>query len=50
MLSMVGDPLTGRRVWFTESRLVLVIFFLLIFYLFILFLIKKMECYIQLNN
>ena len=39
VLSLVGDPLTGRRVWFTESHLVLVIFFSLKFYSFILFLI-----------
>ena len=38
-LSLVGDPLTRRRVWFTESHLVLVIFLLLLFYLFMLFLI-----------
>jgi len=35
VLGLVGDPLTERRLWFIESHLVLVIFFLLVLYLFI---------------
>jgi hypothetical protein len=37
MLSLLGDPLTGRRVWFTESHLVLVTVFSIMFYLFIFY-------------
>jgi len=37
VLSLEGDPLTGRRMWFTESHLVLVIVFSLMFYLFIFY-------------
>jgi hypothetical protein len=38
-LSLVGDPLSGKGVWFTESHLVFVIVFSLMFYLLSLFLI-----------
>jgi len=37
-LSLVGDPFFGKRVWFTESHIVLVVSFYL-FYLFISFLL-----------
>jgi len=29
VFSLIGEPLTGRRVWFTELRLISVILFLL---------------------
>jgi len=38
---MVGDPLTGRRVWFTETHTILVIFFTDLFIQFILDIKKK---------
>jgi len=51
MLSLIGDPLTGTPVWFTESHLVLVIFFFHLCFIYSLYsLYKTMERYIQLNN
>jgi len=41
MLSLIGELLTRRQVRFTESHIVLIIFFLLVFYLFIYSWYKK---------
>ena len=44
-------PSFGKRVWFTESHIVLIISFYLLFYLLNLLLIKlKKSCCIKLNN
>jgi len=47
MLSLVGDPLTGKWVWFTESNIVFVIYFLhvVLFTQFILDKKKKVVLY-----
>ena len=42
MLSLVGDPLSGNGMWFTESHIVLIISFLLVV-LFTNFIANKMK-------
>jgi len=42
VLSPVGDPLSGKRVWFTESHIILIISFLIVI-LFTQFIVDKMK-------